>query len=93
MNTTNQLNTFNQNTQTGTQSLDFYVERDGEYRFDLVTDNTDSINFDSGFEIKFVTIATSDRNTFNDIKVFYQAYLLGKYWQSVSYWFIPREIL
>ena len=61
------LNTFNQNTQTGTQSLDFYVERDGEYRFDLVTDNTDSINFDSGFEIKFVTIATSDRNTFNDI--------------------------
>lgn len=61
------LNTFNQNTQTGAQSLNFYIERDGEYRFVLVTDSTDSINFESGFEITFATIPTSDRHTFNNI--------------------------
>ena len=61
------LNTFNQNTQTGSQSLNFYIERDGEYRFDLVTNSTDSINFDSGFEITFATTARSNRHTFNNI--------------------------
>ena len=46
------------------------------------------------FSIMSLTIYPEEyRNTFNDIKDFYQAYLLGKYWQSVSYWFIPREIL
>ncbi len=35
----------------------------------------------------------SYRNSWNDVTDFYQAYLLGKYWQSVSYWFIPRSIL
>jgi len=33
------------------------------------------------------------RNTWKDVKDFYKAYLLGKRWQSVSYWFIPKEIL
>ena len=33
------------------------------------------------------------RNTWKDVKDFYEAYLLGKRWQSVSYWFIPKEIL
>ena len=33
------------------------------------------------------------RNSLNDIQDFYAAYLLGKYWQSVSYWFIPKTIL
>ena len=33
------------------------------------------------------------RNTWKDVKDFYDAYLLGKRWQSVSYWFIPKEIL
>jgi hypothetical protein len=32
------------------------------------------------------------RNKYNDVVRFYKAYLLGKYWQSVSYWFIPKEI-
>ena len=33
------------------------------------------------------------RNKLKDIKVFYKAYMLGKQWQSVSYWFVPRDIL
>ena len=33
------------------------------------------------------------RNSWTDLNDFYQAYLLGKYWQSVSYWFIPKSIL
>ena len=33
------------------------------------------------------------RNTWKDVKDFYAAYLLGKRWQSVPYWFIPKEIL
>ena len=46
------------------------------------------------FSIMSLTIYPDEyRNTFNDVKDFYRAYLLGKYWQSVSYWFIPREIL
>lgn len=32
------------------------------------------------------------RNKINDLKTFYRAYLLGKDWQSVSYWFIPKEV-
>ena len=35
----------------------------------------------------------SYRNSWKDVTDFYRAYLLGKYWQSVSYWFIPRSIL
>lgn len=35
----------------------------------------------------------SYRNTLEDLKDFYNSYLLGKYWQSVPYWFIPRDIL
>ena len=46
------------------------------------------------FCIMSVTIYPSDyRNTWKDIQDFYEAYLLGKYWQSVSYWFIPKTIL
>lgn len=33
------------------------------------------------------------RNNINEISTFYRAYLLGKDWQSVSYWFIPTDIL
>ena len=33
------------------------------------------------------------RNTIKDLSAFYKAYLLGKDWQSVSYWFIPKDIL
>ena len=41
-----------------------------------------------------ITIYPKDyRNTWEDVKDFYDAYLLGKYWQSVSYWFIPKSIL
>ena len=61
------LTTFNQNTQTGAQSLNFYIERDGEYRFQIVTEDNNPINFDSGFEITFVTIPTSDRHIFNNV--------------------------
>ena len=41
-----------------------------------------------------VTIYPKDyRNGLKDLQDFYRAYLLGKYWQSVSYWFIPKTIL
>ena len=33
------------------------------------------------------------RNGWKDIKDFYKSYMLGKRWQLVPYWFIPREIL
>ena len=33
------------------------------------------------------------RNSLKDIRDFYRCYLLGKRWQLVPYWFIPREIL
>ena len=33
------------------------------------------------------------RNSWKDIQDFYRCYMLGKQWQSVSYWFIPRGIL
>ena len=33
------------------------------------------------------------RNTWPDIVDFYTSYNLGKRWQSVSYWFIPTNIL
>ena len=35
----------------------------------------------------------SYRNTAGDIKAFYQAYLLGKSWQGVGYWFVPVGLL
>ena len=38
-------------------------------------------------------ISKNYRITLKDVTDFYQAYLLGKYWQSVSYWFIPKDIL
>jgi hypothetical protein len=46
------------------------------------------------FAIMSLTIYPKNyRNTWKDIQDFYDAYLLGKRWQSVSYWFIPKEIL
>ena len=46
------------------------------------------------FCIMSITIYPKDyRNSLKDLQVFYKAYLLGKYWQSVSYWFIPKTIL
>jgi len=33
------------------------------------------------------------RNGIDDLKDFYSAYMLGKRWQSVSYWYVPRDIL
>mgnify|MGYP001166186557 FL=1 len=46
------------------------------------------------FIIMSLTIYPKDyRNSLSDVKDFYKAYLLGKRWQLVSYWFIPRHIL
>ena len=33
------------------------------------------------------------RNRWKDIRDFYHCYLMGKEWQNVSYWFVPRKIL
>lgn len=32
------------------------------------------------------------RNSLKDLKDFYDSYLLGKRWQLVSYWYIPRDL-
>ena len=32
------------------------------------------------------------RNSLQDSKDFYASYLLGKYFQAVPYWFIPRDV-
>ena len=46
------------------------------------------------FCIMSITIYPKNyRNTWQDVKDFYASYLLGKYWQSVPYWFIPKSIL
>ena len=46
------------------------------------------------FALMSLTIYPNNyRNTWKDVMDFYEAYLLGKRWQSVSYWFIPKEIL
>ena len=46
------------------------------------------------FSLMSVTIYPKDyRNTVKDVQDFYSAYILGKYWQSVPYWFIPKTIL
>ena len=46
------------------------------------------------FCVMSITIYPKDyRNTWGDLKDFYASYLLGKYWQSVPYWFIPKSIL
>ena len=33
------------------------------------------------------------RNNFSDLKDFFRSYVLGKNFQLISYWFIPRRIL
>lgn len=48
--------------------------------------------------IMFTIISTtiypnSYRNSIPDIQIFYESYLLGKRWQSVSYWFVPVNLL
>ena len=48
--------------------------------------------------IVFTLISTtiypdSYRNTWGDIRAFYQAYVMGKDWQGVSYWFVPPTLL
>ena len=43
--------------------------------------------------IIFCLMSTRSTQVLADLNDFYQAYLLGKYWQSVSYWFIPKEML
>ena len=46
------------------------------------------------FCVMSTTIYPSEyRNNFFDIYAFYRAYLLGKDWQSVPYWYIPTNIL
>ena len=35
---------------------------------------------------------TTYRNGLGDVSEFYKAYLMGKNWQSVPYWFIPRGL-
>jgi len=47
--------------------------------------------------IAFVVLSTtvypsSYRNSLADVQDFYRFYLLGKHFQSVSYWFVPVEI-
>ena len=46
------------------------------------------------FALMSLTIYPSNyRNGWGDIRVFYRAYLMGKEWQSVSYWFVPPTLL
>ena len=46
------------------------------------------------FVVMSVTIYPGHyRNSLQDIKDFYHCYLMGKEWQSVSYWFIPTDLL
>lgn len=46
------------------------------------------------FSVMSTTIYPPEyRNGISDIATFFKAYLLGKDWQSVSYWYIPTEIL
>ena len=46
------------------------------------------------FTLMSTTIYPSNyRNKVKDIQDFYYCYLLGNDWQSVPYWFIPRNIL
>lgn len=33
------------------------------------------------------------RNSWKDIKDFYKCYMLGKYFQSVPYWFVPKKVI
>ena len=46
------------------------------------------------FTLLSVTIYPSNyRNGLGDIRAFYQAYLIGKEWQGVGYWFVPTDLL
>ena len=46
------------------------------------------------FVLMSVTIyPPSYRNNLQDVRDFYNCYILGKRWQFVPYWYIPREIL
>ena len=46
------------------------------------------------FSLMSLTIYPREyRNSWKDIGDFYECYLLGKRWQSVSYWFIPSKML
>ena len=46
------------------------------------------------FTVMSITIYPKGyRNSWKDIKDFYQCYLMGKEWQSVSYWFVPPSLL
>ena len=46
------------------------------------------------FSVLSTTIYPSRyRNSWQDVRDFYRAYLLGRDWQLVSYWFIPPAIL
>ena len=46
------------------------------------------------FALMSLTIYPADyRNGWGDIRAFYEAYLLGKEWQSVGYWFVPPGLL
>ena len=46
------------------------------------------------FMIMSMTIYPKDyRNSFSDNRAFYEAYLLGKEFQFVSYWYVPTNLL
>ena len=46
------------------------------------------------FSLMSITIYPPNyRNSYRDLVDFYQAYQWGKYFQSVPYWFIPKNIL
>ena len=46
------------------------------------------------FTLLSTTIYPNDyRNSLADIRVFYRSYRIGKYFQGISYWYIPSNIL
>ena len=46
------------------------------------------------FALLSTTIYPSNyRNGLGDLRAFYRAYLVGKDWQGVSYWFVPTSLL
>lgn len=45
------------------------------------------------FSIMSITIYPKNyKNTWKDVKDFYESYLLGKYFQSVPYWACPTDL-
>lgn len=52
---------------TGSRTLSFNLEQDGEYEFIIVTDDSVAIDFDNGFQVKLITRPSSDNYNVNDV--------------------------